>query len=141
MTTEIRQRPGVVTFIGVILWIMGIIAAITAVVAVIFRTDSDFQTRVGRVADELMGYAIVELVVAILVMVVANGIMSGTRTARTFVAVIMVIRIAVAAWWLVTDHSGGLMASGGLTILISIFVLWALYGTEKSDAYFAETPS
>ena len=138
MTLETQRRPGVVTFVGVVLWIQGIIAAIAAAVAMVFRNDSDFQTRVGRVADELFGYAIVELIVAVLVMVVANGIMTGTRTARTFVAVVMVIRIAVAAWWLVTDHSGGLLASGGLTIVISIFVLWALYGHAASDEYFSD---
>lgn len=136
MTTLISKRPPVVTFVGVLIWIQASIAAISAVVAFWLRSDPDFQDRVGQTTDALFGFAIVEAFIALLLMVVASGVMSGTRSARAFVAVVMGIRVAVAAWTMVTHHSGGLVVGAGMTIIIAVLVLWALYGHAESDEYF-----
>jgi hypothetical protein len=136
MTTPISKRPAVVTFVGVLVWIQASVAAVSAVVAFWLRSDPDFQDRVGQSTDALVGFAIAEVFIAILLMVVASGLMSGTRSARAFVAVVMGLRVALAAWTMVTHHTGGLVVGAGMTILIAVLVLWALYGHAESEAYF-----
>ena len=42
--------------------------------------------------------------------------------------------MALVARWMITHLGGGLRWSALLTIGLGIFVLWALYGNEQSDA-------
>jgi hypothetical protein len=125
-----------VTFIGVVLYIN---AAITAAIgiALIFDNEREALTELtGRDADYLLGSAIVELGIAALLFLAASAIMAGTNWARLAVAVVVGIRLTVVAFWLVA-HLGGVFNSSALIYTgIGIFVLWALYGNERSQEYF-----
>ena len=52
-------------------------------------------------------------------------------------AVVVGLRIAVSVWWMITHFGGPLQGNAIVTLAIGIFVLWALDGIHKSDAYFA----
>lgn len=131
-----RQRPGVVTLIGLLIWVQAILAGVAAFAAFAFRNDSDFQASAGLDADQILGVAIGEAILAVVLVILAISLMGGSSGARTFVGVVEIIRIGVAAWWIVTHHTGGFMSKGLITIGVGILVLWALYGNEKSDEYF-----
>lgn len=132
------KRPGVITLIGIILYIQAAVAAIIAVMAFINRDDAHWQSSTGQNADALLGTAIGEAILAVILFAVASNLMSGSRGARTLVGVVMGIRIAFAAWTMLAHHGGGVFGVAGFTILIALFVLWALYGNDKSEAYFGD---
>ena len=130
------RRPGVVTFVGVVIYIQALVAAAFALVMFIERNNGKFQLVTGQSDSDIIVHAIVEGLVAIALFAVGMGIMSGSKGFRLFVAIVMGFRIVVSAYWMLTHHAGGYDSAAIVTILIGIFVLWALYGHKESDAYF-----
>ena len=128
-----------VTFIGVVIYIQAIIAGVVAVLAFINREDAHWQEQTGQNADALLGVAIAEAILALVLLAVAANLMRGSRGARGLVAFVMALRIGVAAWAMLAHHGGGVFGTSVITIVIALFVLWALYGNAESDEYFAST--
>jgi hypothetical protein len=137
MQTSSANRPGVVTFVGLLLYLQSLIAVFTATVAIIFKNETDFQASTGRSADELLVIGLAEAVIAVILLVAAMGVMTASQKGRTVAAVVIGVRVAVASWAILTHHSGGIFTTSVLTILISVFVLWSLYGNEAADDYFS----
>ena len=130
------RRPGVVTFVGVVLYIKAALAAVTALVLIIERNNSEFQSVAGRESDFLVGTAVGEIILAVLLFLVAWALMSGAKWSRLAVAIVVGIRMALAVYWMIAHFGGGLQWNALLVVGIGIFVLWALYGNEKSEEYF-----
>jgi hypothetical protein len=133
------RRPGVVSFIGVILYIQGILAAVAAVSMLIWRNDIlDFLEEQGSPLSDatFTGSIIGEAIVAVLLIFVANGIMRGSKGMRLLVAIVQCISMGVAIYVLVAHHVGGYVYRGVFSLFVGVFVLWALYGNEESDRYF-----
>jgi hypothetical protein len=142
MSTAGIRRPGVVTFIGVILYIQAVLAAVAAIMAFAYKTRlADAISAQGGVTfseDNLIWLGIVEAIVAVVLFLVAAGIMRGSRGYRLFVAVVEGFRMATAFFYMLWHHDGPFVESGIVTLLIGGFVIWALYH-EKADAYFEST--
>lgn len=138
--TMTARRPGVVTFVGVVLYIKAAIAVVVAIALFFNRDNSDFMSVTGRDSDWLTGTAVGEIIVAVLLFLVAAAIMSGAKWARLAVAIVLGIRMAVAVYWMVVHFGGGLQWNALLTVGIGIFVLWALYGNDASERYFEGHP-
>ena len=133
------RRPGVVSFIGVILYIQGVLAAVAAVSLLIWRNDIlDFLEKEGSPLSDsaLTGTVIGEAIVAVLLFVVANGIMRGSKGMRLLVAIVQCISMGAAIYVLVAHHVGGLVYRAVFSLFVGVFVLWALYGNDESDRYF-----
>ena len=130
------HRPGVVTFIGIVLWIQAAVAAVAAVAVLLFRDDSDFQAGTGQSADALLGLAIAELAIAVVLAWVASAILRGSQGMRTAVGVVMAFRVALSLFFMITHHQGGFLYSGIVNIAVAFFVLWALFVNEQSDEWF-----
>ena len=141
MTTV--KRPGVVTFIGVILYIQAFLAVVAGIVAIAYRTRlSDTLERQSGVSysdNSVIGLGIGELVLAVLLFLVASGIMRGSRGWRAFVGIVEGLRRGFALFAMLYYHDSAFVESGIVTLLIGTFVLWALYGHEKSEEYFEST--
>lgn len=137
-TPAVRKRPGVVTFIGIVMYIQAAIAAVIAVMAFINRDDPHWQDQTGQNADALLGLAIGEAIMAVILIAVAMNLLSGSRGARTLVAVVMGLRIAFATWAMLAHHGGGVFGTSAVTIVVALFVLWALYGHTVSEEYFGD---
>lgn len=135
-TVAQRRRPGVVTLVGIVIYVQAILAGAIAILAFINRNDAHWQEQTGQGADALLGVAIAEGIIALVLVAVAASILSGGRGARALVAAVMMLRIGVAAWAMLAHHGGGVFGTSIVTIAIALFVLWALYGNAESDAYF-----
>lgn len=138
------RRPGVVTFIGVILFAQAFLAAISAVVLLAFREDvQDFLAENGSALSDgsVTGTVIGEAIAAILLLIVGAGIMSGSKGMRLFVAIVEAIVMGIALYAMVTHHAGAYLYRGFFTLLVGVFVLWALYGNERSEAFFEGSSS
>ncbi|HUV17162.1 MAG TPA: hypothetical protein VMW33_01660 [Ilumatobacteraceae bacterium] len=133
------RRPGVVSFIGVVMYIQGFLAAVAAVAMLIWRDDVlDFLEDQGSPLSDgaFTGTIISEAIVAVLLIFVANGIMRGSKGMRLLVAIVQCISMGVAVYILIAHHVGGYVYRGVFSLFLGVFVLWALYGNEESDRYF-----
>lgn len=142
MGTMAVKRPGVVTFIGVILYIQAALAAVAAVMAFAYKTRlSDAitaQSGVDLSGDSIIGLGVIEAVMAVILFFVAAGIMRGSRGYRLFVAIVEGLRMTTAFFYMLWHHDGPFIESGIVTLLIGAFVIWALYH-EKADEFFEAT--
>jgi hypothetical protein len=135
-TVGTRQRPGVVTFVGIVLYIQAFAAAAYGLVALLERNNKQMQLVTGQDSDALIVQSIIQFVVAVLLFLVASSIMAGTSWGRMHVAIVAGIQIVVLTWMLLTHHAGGFQTLGIVYIGIDIFVLWALYGHKESQEFY-----
>lgn len=134
------KRPGVVTFIGVVLYIQAFLAAVGGIVGLAFsnRLDDAVVNGVQLTKNGIIATSIWELIMAVVLFFVASGIMRGSRGFRMVVAIVEGIRIVSSLGFMIYHSGGAYVESGFISILISMFVLWALYH-EKSDEFFEST--
>ena len=136
MSTSVApDRPGVITLIGIIVWVQAMIAGVVSIASFVFRNDSDFQARVGQTSDELLTTAVLEGILAVVLVLVALGLMRGFAGVRTLVATVMVVRIGFGILTMISQ-TGGYVASAAVSVAVSFFVLWALYDHKDANAYF-----
>ena len=134
-------RPGVITFIAVILYIQAALAAIAGVAILIWRNDLlDWLEQEGAPLSSggLTGTIISEFVAAALLFLAAAGLMRGSSGWRLVIAIVQGFAMALAVYTLIAHHVGGYVYRAVFTLFIGVFVLWALYANEQSDRYFAE---
>ena len=140
-STTPARRPGVVTFIGVILYIQATLAAIAGISLLIWRNDVlDWLEQEGAPLTDgaLTGTIIGEFVAAALAFLAAAGLMRGSSGWRLVVAIVQGIAMAFAVYTLIAHHVGGLVYRSVFTLFIGAFVLWALYANDESDRYFEQ---
>lgn len=139
MTTGVARRPGVVTFVGVILLIQAFLALVEGIVLLAFRDNvQDFLAEYGEtVSDATMtGTAIGGLIGAILLALAGFGILGGSRVWRFLTVLVVSLRMAFALYAMIIHPHGAYFTSGLVTLLIGFFVIWALYGHKESDEYY-----
>ena len=112
-TSAAPDRPGVITLIGIIVWIQAMIAGIVSIASFVFRNDSDFQARAGQTADQLVTTAVLEGILAVVLVFVALGLMRGLAGVRTLVATVMVVRIGFGILTMISQTGENGRASGG----------------------------
>ena len=127
------------SFIGIVLYIQAALAAIAAVSMIIWRNDIlDYLEEHGSgLADgAFTGSIIGEVIAALLLLYVANGIMRGSKGMRLLVAIVQGFSMVAAVYALVAHHVGGYVYRGVFSLFLGVFVLWALYANEESDRFF-----
>ena len=132
------KRPGVITFIGVLLYISAAMAAVSSVLAFLGKGTEE-AAFVGLSDTSLVTVGIVEAIIAILLVLTAYYLMSGSKGARLVIAIVMGIRLVAVVWIMLTHHIGGFLWSGLLSAAFALFILWALYGDDRSEEYFEAT--
>lgn len=134
---DVDRRPGVVTFVAVILFINALMAVFVGVGAYLQRDNADIQANLGLAESQFIWYMVAELVLALLVVIVALGILSGAKWARMLVTIGMGIRLVQAAVFATAGGEGstGVMAAA-IYVLIPLLVLWAVWGHDKGEAWF-----
>ncbi len=129
------RRPGVITFIGVIMIIQAVLNGIGGIVSLALNTQTRILEETGLSSGDLVVSGIVSLVVAAIILLVALMLLGGSRGARILVTIVQVLAVAAAAYHMFAHHTGAYLFSGLITFAIALFVLWALYN-ERSDEYF-----
>jgi len=133
------RRPGVVSFVAVILYVQAFLAAISAVSLLIWRSEIlDFLDREGSPMSGgvFNGTIVGETITAVLLFVVAGGLMRGSDSIRLFVAIVQFLTMAFALYVLVAHHVGGYVFRAVFSLFVGVFVLWSLYGNDESDRFF-----
>lgn len=139
MSYQPVRRPGVVTFVGVIILIQAFLSAVVAVVTLAFRDEVlDFLADQGGTQSDasLTGTAIGAGIAALFLLLVGSGILRGSRGWRLFVVIVQAANMGYALYLMITHPHSAYITSGLVTLLIGVFVIWALYGHKESEEYF-----
>lgn len=134
------RRPGVISFIGVILYVQAFLAAVATISLLIWRNDIvDFLEQEGAPLNDgvLTGTIVAEALVAVLLFAVAYGLMHGSQSSRLLVALAQSFSMGAALYVLVAHHAGGYLYRAVFSLFVGIFVLWSLYGNDEADRFFA----
>ena len=131
------RRPGVVTLVGIVVYINAVIAAVNAVGTFLNRDAAAWQATYNATETELLWLAIIEGVLAALLFAVGSGVMSGVKWARLAVGIVVGLRLAALTWFMLTHLGAGAFTWGTVIALgLGLFVLWALYGKDESQAFY-----
>ena len=82
-----------------------------------------------------------EAITAILLFIVASGLMRGSNGIRLFVAIVEFLSMGLALFILIAHNSGGYVFRAVFSLFVGIFVLWVLYGNDESDRFFEANES
>lgn len=129
------ERPGVVTFVGVLVLIKSGIALVTGT-ALLLARGGDQAATAGISDNSLMTSAIVEMMAALVLYFVAWYLLKGRKGARLIVAIAVGIQLAVTVFVMLDHGTGGYLYTGLISAAFSLFILWALYGDDRSNEYF-----
>lgn len=129
------KRPGVITFIGVVMLLQAALGGVAGVVLIALQSNDSVLEATAATKSELVVQGVVALIVALIQLLVGLGILGGSRIARGIVAFVSILTVMAATLAMFTHHTGAFLYSGVLSIGISVFVLWALFN-EKSDEYY-----
>lgn len=124
-------RPASVTVVAVLAYINGILNIIGGVVLLFTRDQMVRASDAGAVAG-ITTSAILAIILGIVILIVARGLLNGSRFARGLVTVIMILN-AVGGVILLFSLQ---FFSGILEILWAVVMLALLY-TQRANAFFA----
>ncbi|QNE34853.1 DUF7144 family membrane protein [Leifsonia shinshuensis] len=124
-------RPGTVTFVAVLAYINGVLNIVGGVV-ILFTRDQMVRASNGGTEAGLITSAILAIILGVVILVVARGLLNGSRFARGLVTVVMILN-AVGGVILLFSLQ---FFSGILEILWAIVMLSLLY-TQRANAFFA----
>ena len=122
------KRPGSVTFVAVLAYINGALSIIGGVVTLFTR---DQMVRPGASTTGLTTSAILSIILGIVVLVVARGLLDGSRTARTLVVIVEIIAVLNGILLMLTLQ----FVSGAITVLWAILIMSLLF-TRRANAFF-----
>jgi drug/metabolite transporter (DMT)-like permease len=133
---QTHQRPGTVTIIVVLAWIAGILNIVAGIFVIIDRHDRQLRVDSAHTPNELLVWGIAAIVIGAIYCLLASYLGRGSRGARLVFGIVAVLNLAGGAYAAIA-YSGEQRASGVVSMIFSIIVLWLLYGTEKDREFFA----
>ena len=96
MSMTPAPRPGSVTVVVILTWI---VAIMTALGGILFLLASDeVLADAGVASGDATAYGWVELILGALIALVALGLSGGANWSRILVSILMVIRLIAAVW-------------------------------------------
>lgn len=134
MSTPMRApRPGSVTFVVFLTWVIALITIIGGVSLLLLGEDT--LADLGITSSNVTLYAWIEIGWGVVVALVAMGLARGSGLARFLVTMLMLIRIvsAVFAALAIAGTTGfwTVVISGGIAVII-LSMLW----TARATAFF-----
>lgn len=130
-------RPGVVTLVGIVVYINAVVAAVNAVGTFLNRDNAVWHAAYNATESELFWLAVIEGLFAILLFAVGSAVMSGQKWGRLAVGIVVGLRVAALSWFMLTHLGNGVFTWGTVIALaLGLFVLWALYGKDESIAFY-----
>ena len=131
------RRPFLLSLVTIVMIIGGLLQIIAGVVLIVFNGNSDLQSDSGESSGTLVMLGVIALLFGLIHIWFAGMLRRGSRFARAVVLVFEVLQIIGAGWTLIALHSQ-YRVNAIITIAISLFVIWYLYGNQRSREFFGD---
>lgn len=133
MTTEQTvARPTSVTVVVVLTWIAALVSIVSGIVALLLTADELTSAGVSEQSATVFGWA--AIIVGAVAALVALGLGRGSSLARNLVSLLMVVRMSLALWAMLTLPEA--IVPGVITFAVALLVLYLLWN-GRASAYFA----
>lgn len=134
MSAAAARRPGGVTFVMVLTYIVGLLTLAAGVLIIVVRDRDDVTIDVGETPGSLLTIGIIEVVLGLLILLVAGGLGRGSNGARFLVTFFMVLHIigALYALFAFDANTRWSAAINALLALLIIVILWS----ARANAFF-----
>lgn len=134
MSANTSARPGSVTAVVVLTWIVAVLTVVSGI-ALLLLSDNVLK-EAGITKSTAATYGWVEIVLGVVVALVAVGLSRGSNAARILVSIVMVLRVAAAVWiaLAVSTSARGTAIAAGVVAVIILALLW----TRRANDYFAQ---
>jgi hypothetical protein len=128
-------RPWYLTLIAVLGIIQGIVTLIAGIALVAERNDQDLLDNVDVSSDALLATGIAALIIGAVTILVAAGLLRGSNAARVILGVVELFHLGGGLYVLIA-HSGVSRWDGLWAIIWALLILWIIFGSERSEAFF-----
>ncbi len=129
------RRPFLLSIVTILMIISGVLQIVAGVVLIFWNGDSDLQIDSGESSGTLVTLGLVALLFGLIQIWFALLLRRGSRFARAVVLVFEVVQVVAAVWTLIALHSQ-YRVNAIITIAVSLFVIWYLYGNQRSREFF-----
>jgi hypothetical protein len=130
------RRPLLVTIISLFMILAGAGQILFGVVVLVNRNKASFLADTGRTSSELTALGVGMAIIGAMSILLAFGLLRGSRFVRALVGLFEVLQIAGGIWTLARLDSDHRCAGIG-QIVGGLIVLCFLFGTDKAKAFFA----
>lgn len=130
------KRPFLVTVISVVMIVIGLFQAVIGITVLVERNDDTFLTDADITSSQATGFGIALLVIGTLSVLLALGLLRGSRLSRALIGLLEVSQISSGIYALVKLDSTRQTSAIG-TIVGALIVLYFLFGTDRAKAFFA----
>ena len=134
MTTETSKRPGSVTFVVVLAYIVSIFTVLNGILVMIDADTPGLQIVSGATEDELIWVGIATVVLGVIGILLTGALGRGSRVVRILFTVWIAFQIAAGLSSMIS-HNGEQRASGVVPVVFGVILLFLLFGS-KADAFF-----
>lgn len=131
-----KQRPLIVTVIGLVMMVVGVLQVAIGAVSFVNRNDAKFLADAGKSSDFVSTWGIVLIVMGVLSFFLGLALLKGSNFARMLVGIFEVLQIAGGIYLLTGGHSSQKSSAIG-TIIGGLLALYFLFGTQKAKEFFA----
>jgi hypothetical protein len=131
-----RRAPVTVLLVAVLAFAVGVIGIVHGVGLIADRGEQSVQADTGMGSGGLTAYGLVAIGLGALLAALSISLARGSRSARWTVALLLVVHLAsglaiVFGWYDVSPWEGI------TSVAVSALLLFLLYGTERSRAFYA----
>ncbi|WP_062516903.1 hypothetical protein [Demequina gelatinilytica] len=133
-----QDRPGSVTIVSALTWLAAAMDLIAGAALIwLYYHPEDLSDEIE--AGNLLWYGLTTLAIAVFTAAVAAGLAMGSQGARVLVILVMIVRIAAAAYGL--GSIGGTFALQAAIEIPLALVVIALLSTRRASAWFRGAPA
>ena len=136
MQTGARVRPGGVTFVVVLAYIVSIFTILDVLFVAIGADEVANQLKAGSSKDELMWAGIVMMIVGVIGVLLTGALSRGSRVVRILFTIWIAFQIAAGLSAMIS-YRGEERLTGVVPFVLGIVVLYLLFN-EKAHDYFAK---
>lgn len=135
-TPDVRHRPGGVTFVVVLAYIMSIFVVLNGILVVFGSDEIRLQIVSGATEDELMWVGIFTIAIGVIGILLTGALARGSRVVRVLFAIWIAFQIA-AGLNSMFNHNGEQSSSAVVPVVFGILILFLLFNGSAKD-FFAE---
>ena len=131
---ERTTRPVLVTFLMVVVVIVGILQVIAGVFLMVFHRNAEVVRAAQTTPNNVLWAGIAAVLTGLIYLAVAQGLGSGNGVARFLVALVSVVNIAFGVLAIFSYH--GQVLNQAIAAMILGFILLLILYSPQSNAFF-----
>jgi hypothetical protein len=128
------RRPASVTVVVVLTWFAAVVSIAGGVVALLLSAEELAAADIAEASANVYGWT--SIVIGAAAALLAIGLGSGSSLARALVSLLMVARMGVGLWAIISLPEG--IVAGVITIALALIVLFLLWNGKAGDYFAAE---